>query len=247
VTEHHWFYVRDGRREGPVQRARLLQLARGGWLAPTDLVWSEGMPAWVPAGSLDWLFGGSVARTFHGMLDAAHPRPGGPQGRRRPARGPVSPLIDWELVQTRQVVGVAGLVAFALGVAFLAIDATRLAWGLFLGGAAVAGAGFHRELAPLLERLFRIVARIVARLVTRSPAHAAVPPSPAEPQASAETQASATTVPPVPRAPRKPARGDGGERPPKRRSTRRRKRRRSRRSDRAPPETGSDRGGRASD
>ena len=54
MTEHHWFYVREGRREGPVRRARLLELVRGGWLAPEDLVWTEGMPEWVPAGTVDW-------------------------------------------------------------------------------------------------------------------------------------------------------------------------------------------------
>lgn len=44
-----WFYTRAGTKYGPVSPAELKQLASRDPLAPTDLVWKEGMPEWVPA------------------------------------------------------------------------------------------------------------------------------------------------------------------------------------------------------
>ena len=158
MTEHHWFYVREGRREGPVRRARLLELVRGGWLAPDDLVWTEGMPEWVPAGTVDWLFGGRVARAVHGMLDAAtHAPPRRPAAVRRRAV-----LVDWDRVEIRHLVAVAGGLLAALGAAFLLIASSPLAWWLLWGGAALVAAGLHVELVPWIVRLAAAIGRRLA-------------------------------------------------------------------------------------
>lgn len=155
MSEHHWFYVREGRREGPVRRARLLELVRGGWLGPEDLVWTEGMPEWVPAGTVDWLFGGRMARVVHGMFDAAtHAPPRRPAATRR--RGA---LVDWDRVEPRQLVAVAGGLLAALGAAFLLIASSRLAWWLLAGGAALVAAGLHVELWPLAARCAAAIGR----------------------------------------------------------------------------------------
>lgn len=158
VSEHHWFYVREGRREGPVRRARLLELVRGGWLAPDDLVWTEGMPEWVPAGTVDWLFGGRVARAVHGMLDAAtHAPPRRPAAVRRRAV-----LVDWDRVEIRHLVAVAGGLLAALGAAFLLIASSPLAWWLLGGGTVLLAAGLHVELVPWIVRLAAAVGRRLA-------------------------------------------------------------------------------------
>lgn len=155
MTEHHWFYVREGRREGPVRRARLLELVRGGWLAPEDLVWTEGMPEWVPAGTVDWLFGGRVARVVHGVLDAATHAP----PRRPPAARRRAALVDWDRVEPRHLVAVAGGLLAALGAAFLLIASSPLAWWLLGGGTVLLAAGLHVELVPWIVRLAAAIGR----------------------------------------------------------------------------------------
>jgi len=51
-----WFVGRGGERSGPFSADILRAMAAGGRLAPTDLVWREGMPAWAPATSIPGLF-----------------------------------------------------------------------------------------------------------------------------------------------------------------------------------------------
>lgn len=52
-----WFFSRDGERLGPVTLAELRTKAVQGELNPRlDLVWTQGMPDWKPAGEIDVLF-----------------------------------------------------------------------------------------------------------------------------------------------------------------------------------------------
>ncbi len=52
----NWFYGKNGQQVGPVSSGQLRQLAQAGQLLPDDLVWKEGMAAWVPASSVPGLF-----------------------------------------------------------------------------------------------------------------------------------------------------------------------------------------------
>ncbi len=45
-----WFYAQQGRQDGPVDTVTLQGKIRNGEVAPTDLVWMEGMAAWMLAG-----------------------------------------------------------------------------------------------------------------------------------------------------------------------------------------------------
>jgi uncharacterized RDD family membrane protein YckC len=47
-----WFYARNGQQFGPVNFETLLALLQQAQLQPTDLVWREGMPQWLPASSV---------------------------------------------------------------------------------------------------------------------------------------------------------------------------------------------------
>ncbi len=46
-----WYYAKNGQQNGPVDRSVLEELYRKGELAPSDLVWEEGMPEWITAGT----------------------------------------------------------------------------------------------------------------------------------------------------------------------------------------------------
>jgi len=50
-----WYYSSAGQQLGPVSPKELKELATSGQLAPTDLVWREGMPEWKPASSVKGL------------------------------------------------------------------------------------------------------------------------------------------------------------------------------------------------
>jgi len=51
-----WHYRQNEQELGPVSLDELRTLASAGQLAPTDLVWLEGTPRWVPAGSVPRIF-----------------------------------------------------------------------------------------------------------------------------------------------------------------------------------------------
>src|SRR6185437_5021211 len=54
---NEWHYTLNGQQAAaPVPSVQLKQLAVSGQLKPTDLVWQDGMPDWVPAGSVKGLF-----------------------------------------------------------------------------------------------------------------------------------------------------------------------------------------------
>jgi hypothetical protein len=55
-----WYFARNDEQRGPHSSAELKELAAIGDLRPTDLVWREGMPEWVPANKVKGLFAESV-------------------------------------------------------------------------------------------------------------------------------------------------------------------------------------------
>jgi hypothetical protein len=52
-----WYYARGTDRVGPLSLEQLRAAAAGGALRREDVVWADGMPEWVPAGSRPELFG----------------------------------------------------------------------------------------------------------------------------------------------------------------------------------------------
>jgi GYF domain 2 len=57
VTQDSWFFTREGERIGPVSLSDLRIKAKEGALNPRlDLVWTQGMAEWKPAGEIDGLF-----------------------------------------------------------------------------------------------------------------------------------------------------------------------------------------------
>jgi hypothetical protein len=70
-----WYYAKGGEKTGPVTHAELLALARSGGLARSDVVWSEGMPQWAEAGSVDGLFTATVGPPPLHERGGTSPRP----------------------------------------------------------------------------------------------------------------------------------------------------------------------------
>jgi len=55
-----WYYSGNGLQNGPVPFEQLRELAAAGTLKPNDLVWNESMKDWLPASSVDGIFGSSA-------------------------------------------------------------------------------------------------------------------------------------------------------------------------------------------
>lgn len=63
MAEAQWYYAVDGKQHGPVPSAELKQLTTAGKLNKQDLVWKEGTPDWVAAGTVPGLFASEAAAT----------------------------------------------------------------------------------------------------------------------------------------------------------------------------------------
>src|SRR5262245_16889384 len=68
-----WYYLSGGKQLGPVTSAQLRELVGAGRLQPTDMIWKDGLPQWIPANSVRGLFGSTGS--------GASPRPGTAPGR----------------------------------------------------------------------------------------------------------------------------------------------------------------------
>ena len=55
MQQIQWHATQNGTQQGPLSDEALRQWAAEGRLRPTDLVWREGMPQWVPAGGIPGL------------------------------------------------------------------------------------------------------------------------------------------------------------------------------------------------
>ncbi len=64
MTERQWHYVENGQSVGPVDEAVLRERASSGLLGPADLVWTEGMPDWVAAGTVPQIITSGPDATF---------------------------------------------------------------------------------------------------------------------------------------------------------------------------------------
>jgi len=77
-----WFYAKQGKQIGPVPLEQLQKAVAGGEVLPTDLVWTEGMPQWTPAGQVKALAGNAPRAAGQPVPPtppaAAKPRPAEP-------------------------------------------------------------------------------------------------------------------------------------------------------------------------
>ena len=81
-----WYYARDGQQIGPYETADLQQLVASGTVRGDDLVWTDGMVDWQPAGQVPFLAQSAPAYTPAPAAPAYAPPPAG-----YPAAGYVAP------------------------------------------------------------------------------------------------------------------------------------------------------------
>lgn len=55
MSQSNWYYASNGQQTGPITYESLAALIRSGQVRPNDLVWTEGMPQWLPAAAADQL------------------------------------------------------------------------------------------------------------------------------------------------------------------------------------------------
>jgi hypothetical protein len=102
--EKEWFYGTPDQQLGPVKQSTLVAMARSGKLPPATLVFTEGMPQWVHAGQLPFLY-----------LPG-----GGPPGGDRNDAGlnillPIGPQSGFAIAS-----GYVGIISLAPGIALVA-------------------------------------------------------------------------------------------------------------------------------
>jgi hypothetical protein len=66
MTDRMWYYTRGGQQQGPINTPQLKQLISTGQLKAADLVWTDQMENWKPAGEVPGLFSseGGLADTL---------------------------------------------------------------------------------------------------------------------------------------------------------------------------------------
>ena len=89
-----WYYTKHGKQEGPVDLATLQGWLNSGQVAPTDLVWHEGMAEWTAAQEVPELNPQAVQLLAPTMVPPGGtqiPQPGIPQGgMQQPIGAPVA-------------------------------------------------------------------------------------------------------------------------------------------------------------
>jgi hypothetical protein len=130
-----WYYGQGDKELGPIASEQLKQLAISGELGPQDMVWKEGMPNWVEAGSIQGLF-----------AEAAPPKSASPQIQtaggsvaQQRGLGTSFHLLDYLLIALRSAVParmveqIVGLLATIGGYCLLAYIGLYLLFSLCYG------------------------------------------------------------------------------------------------------------------
>jgi TM2 domain-containing membrane protein YozV len=158
-----WYYAKNNERLGPVPLAELRSLVAKGVLQPSDLVWSEHLPGWVPARKVRGLFPSQPADSVPGIrVPTTRNTPAKPAAATgRPATSPApSPSrerpansgFDWNDLRPRHWIAGGGAFLAALGIAFTAIARSPVSLAFTLGGLTLAALGLYAEIGRLLAQ-----------------------------------------------------------------------------------------------
>ena len=92
-----WHYSVNGARRGPVTFGQLKSLVESAVLRPTDLLWREGMPTWVEAGTVPDLFpAGALAKPAPPPFPLPEDAAGEGSGNGRPILVNVTQVVERE-------------------------------------------------------------------------------------------------------------------------------------------------------
>jgi Ca-activated chloride channel family protein len=141
--EQNWFFAQNGQPVGPVTLDHLRGLAAAGRLTAADLVYHEGLPNWVPAGSVPELFGrpSAAIRATPAPRAAAAAPPARPAAE--PAPGPAGTAGAAGLPWLQPLLALPKPVLFglcgAVGGLVAALLVGELLWALLRPAAVEAG------------------------------------------------------------------------------------------------------------
>lgn len=88
-----WYVGRNGQKAGPYSTEQLKQMAAAGQLAPSDMLWKQGLEAWVPLSKVKGLLPAGGGGTLP-PLDLATPGSGRPSGDFDFLEGPAAASRD---------------------------------------------------------------------------------------------------------------------------------------------------------
>jgi hypothetical protein len=103
----NWHLDQNGRRIGPITQDVLMQMVNAGHVSASDLVWTERMQNWQPAGMQSWFPGATPSA----MMPQTGPAPGGGGIFSPPA--PPPNLLVWAILEIFcccLITGIIGLV-----------------------------------------------------------------------------------------------------------------------------------------
>ena len=83
-----WHFVKNGKKQGPVTAQQLR-----GLVAPSDLVWKEGFPEWIPASTIPNLLPSSPRPTASSPPPVVHDVSPGVTGKISPSSSPKDPIL----------------------------------------------------------------------------------------------------------------------------------------------------------
>lgn len=83
-----WHYAVGGQQKGPINRNQLASLGQNGTVSPGDLVWREGMEAWVRADQIEGIIPPIVPQQQQAPAPQQPPAPRPPQPPQQPPYNP---------------------------------------------------------------------------------------------------------------------------------------------------------------
>jgi TM2 domain-containing membrane protein YozV len=174
-----WYYAKNNERLGPVPLAELRSLITKGRLQPSDLVWSEHLPGWVPAKKVRELFPPQPADSVPGVRAPAArtpvAKPSTTTGRADTPSAPMpshssgaNPGFDWSDLRPRHWIAGGGAFLAALGIAFTAIARSPVSLAFTLGGLTLAALGLYAEIGRLLAQAAENIGKASKEAAERS-------------------------------------------------------------------------------
>jgi hypothetical protein len=125
MADAQWYYTRGGQQAGPVSPEQLRQMAAVGQVAPTELVWREGMANWQPLASVPEFGAAPAAAPVPPATPYGQPyqQPGGsypPQGYQRMGYAPAGQSYKGMSIAAL-VLGLVGLLCGGVILGIIAI------------------------------------------------------------------------------------------------------------------------------
>ena len=113
-----WHYAKNGEQLGPVSSSQLRRMAENGELQPSDLIWREGLAAWIPASKLAGLrFATSAEPTTQPEQCTA---------QSDQSKSKVAPIISWLMTRlktpTFKMYAIAVACAIVIGLAITTLS-----------------------------------------------------------------------------------------------------------------------------